>query len=82
MKGLCHSCLTSNVELHIDKKRIICAECLDFGEHVVASPTTRPDEFPDLIVPTEQKRCDIIEDYTEKMYEKLKNSLIDGEPDK
>jgi len=81
MKGLCHSCLTSNIELQIHRNRIVCSDCLDFGEHVVASPTTRPDEFPDLKVPTENERRDIIEDYAEKMFEKLKNSLIDGVPE-
>jgi len=27
MKGLCHSCLTPNVELIIDKGHITCQEC-------------------------------------------------------
>ena len=30
MKGLCHSCLTNNVELIIDRGLILCQEC--FGK--------------------------------------------------
>ncbi len=27
MKGLCHSCLTSNVELVLVKGKILCVQC-------------------------------------------------------
>jgi len=81
MKGLCHSCLTSNVELNIHKNRICCADCLDFGDHVVASPIVHPDEFPDLKIPIEQERIDLLYDMAEKQFEKMKNSLIDGVPE-
>lgn len=29
MKGLCHSCLTSNTELIVFKDKILCKSCLD-----------------------------------------------------
>jgi len=29
MQGLCHACLTSNVELVIDKGQIICRSCFE-----------------------------------------------------
>gem|GEM_PF-2765668 len=28
MRGLCHVCLASNVEVVLDKSRIICLSCL------------------------------------------------------
>jgi len=27
VKGLCHSCMTSDVELVIDKGKILCTDC-------------------------------------------------------
>jgi len=32
MKGLCHSCLTNNVDLVIDKDKILCNSCYEKGK--------------------------------------------------
>ena len=36
MRGLCHSCLASNVELSVVRGRILCAGCTPDGEQAAA----------------------------------------------
>lgn len=64
MKGLCHVCQISNVEVSITKGKIHCAHCKNRQEpHLVKDvPDYKPFlKFEDLPQGTEQERKDHIE---------------------
>ena len=44
MRGLCHSCLASNVELSVVRGRILCAGCAPDGEPAAARADPAADE--------------------------------------
>ncbi len=81
MKGLCHSCLTSNLDLVIHGRRITCVDCSNKGVAVVASPIVHPDEFPELKILPKEKRRESSENFTQKVFDEMKNSLIHGVPE-
>lgn len=54
MKGICHACLTSDVELVMDKGQIICLVC--FGNrYKMKSPENVEDSFEKLKEKWEKK---------------------------
>lgn len=81
MRGLCHFCLTSNVELEIHKKRISCINCVEQKAVKVRSPRVVIDEFPELKILTKEKRRESSDNFTQKVFDEMKNSLIHGVPE-
>lgn len=81
MKGLCHSCLTSNLDLVIHGRTITCVDCSNKGIAVVASPIVLGNEFPELKILSEDKRRESSDKFTQKVFDKMKNSLIHGVPE-
>lgn len=71
MKGLCHFCLTSNIEVFINKGQIRCSKCrlaVKQPKHKDNKPLLK---FEDVPIPTEEQRRQVTEKLAKESYERL-----------
>lgn len=73
MIGLCHFCLTSGVEIFVNKQQIRCAKCINHPD--VRNMLDMPDyspllEFENLPTGSEEQRRKALEMIVDEIYEK------------